>query len=688
MSSQSSSRRVVRKGVQAVTNSDSGSLTSSGSDDELADIDSFAPRKVDVPSSSKSQKSGNLSCEIPSRLDMSSSEEELADLDSWAPRKRRKVTPPPLGNAGGMGKPTTRSTRNNTPMDTQNAKKRSFRLPSPPPAKSYKHSLLNLAKQRAEEAASEKRIAEVEAYVKEAERFETVNDEKALEESERKHMAATLAQDSDDEERMLVAMDRTEALREKETFYFFTGNLEARVKVEFPVDELESCGLTCIEDTAGRERACTSGFLAVVASRKGLPDSLVNWLQSEILVEPSEELCESYVGVLDALAANGHTLTDEAFCLSEVFVGQTFRDAGEHTKEVGCPAFPPNINYALEALASLAPTVSPVRRACALAELIYFNNDDNARSDVGLQLDIERAMDSLLESNDEPDLQTVFQETTRQIMHASFISRHMLSRAIATLPASSLRLHNLRRKLSLHILLEAPSDQPIDPSSPSTGTRLLSKLKTHPQFHITESANYAALHSLFDLLDIAIDAGFSDFSFLSPSQTPQNQGPPQPKPLFTSTTNTTQTQPANKSAATSFNLQIDTLTDQLRRMAGRIRDAGTSHLKRTEAKSALERLAVRLESAVRTRPRPRKGVFESEGGEGVGGRRGMEAFLRRGDKVVDGDAEGGSLKGEEEREGEGSKERGGKRRLGKQHKVSWEDGGGLDDTEGGAEANG
>lgn len=515
MSSQSSSRRVVRKGVQAVTNSDSGSLTSSGSDDELADIDSFAPRKVELPSSSKSQKSGDLPSDNPSRLDMSSGEEELADLDSWAPRKGRKVTPPRMETTGGMGKPATRSTRNNTPMDTQNAKKRSFRLPSPPTTKSYKYSLLNLAKQRAEEAASEKRIAEVEAYVKEAEKFETANDEKALEESERKHMAATLAQDSDDEERMLMAMERTEALRDKETFYFFTGNLEARVKVEFPVDELEEYGLTCIEDTASRERACTSGFLAVVASRRRLPDSVVNWLRSEVLVEPSEELCESYVGILDALAANGHTLTDEAFSLSEVFVGQTFRDAEEHTNPSDSAAFPPNINYALKALASLAPTVSPVRRACALAELIFFNNDDNARSDIELQLNIERAMDSLLESNDEPDLQTVFQETTRQIMHASFISRHMLSRAIATMPASNLRLHNLRRKLSLHILLEAPSDEPIDPSSPCTGTCLLSNLKTHPQFHITESANYPALHSLFDLLDISIDAGFSDFSFLS-----------------------------------------------------------------------------------------------------------------------------------------------------------------------------
>jgi hypothetical protein len=42
MSSQSSSRRIVKNGVQAVTNSDSASMSSSSSDDELVDLVSFA----------------------------------------------------------------------------------------------------------------------------------------------------------------------------------------------------------------------------------------------------------------------------------------------------------------------------------------------------------------------------------------------------------------------------------------------------------------------------------------------------------------------------------------------------------------------------------------------------------------------------------------------------------------------
>ncbi|KAM0712407.1 hypothetical protein Q7P37_011503 [Cladosporium fusiforme] len=636
ISSQSSSRRIVRNGVAAVTNSDSASMSSSSSDDELADFESFVPRK------------------------------------------KQKVTPPRDEKAQVSQKASTaKSTRSSTRLDKQNPiarKKDSWKPPSPPPTTSYKHSLLNIAKRHAQEAASERNIAEAEAEVEKAERSREAEDVRGMEASESKHMAATLAQDSDEEERMLMAIDRTEALRAKETFCFFRGQPGDRMEVEFPFEVLDSHGLTCLRDPANRERACTSGFLAVMASQKGLPDPIITWIQGRIFEETSEELCESYVGILNALVKNGHTLPDLAFSLSEIYVGQTFRDVEEPPKGQGDAPFPPNIKYALKAMAALAPEVSPVHQACALAELVLFNNDDDVRSDIAMQLHIEQAMNGILESNDENSLQTVFQETTRQIMHASTISRHILSRAVATLPATTLRLHSLRRRLALHILLEAPLDETINTSSSSTGARLLTKLKTHPSFHISESTDYVALHSLIDLLDIAIDAGFSTFTFLLAQNQP-TEIKPQPKNLFT-----TAQAPQAKEVA-SFNAQTDALTTQLRLMGSKIRDAGTSHLKRTEAKSALERLVVRLECAVRTRPRPRKGVFD-RGGVGNVSAAAMQAFLKK--NSVEEDADGGGDDDEaggrrvEDRETKSGGEalpdrRGFQRRPGTQHKVTWKD---------------
>lgn len=602
MSSQSSSRRIIKNGVPAVTNSDSASMSSSSSD------------------------------------------EELADLESFAPRKKRRLTPPAPGKVE-VPKPTRSSTR----LGEEKVKKKateSWRPLSPPPTTKYKHSLLSIAKRSAKEAESEQMIAQTEAYMQAAQKLQQEQDDKTLDASMSKSIAASFAQDSDEGERMLMAMDRTDALRGEEKFYFFHGRDKDRIEAEFPVEELDAFGLAFLRDDSSRIRACSSGFLAVVASQKGLPKPLVTWIHSQVFEEDAEDLCESYVAVVDALVKNEHDLPDLAFSLSETHAGKTFRDAEKTGKSHGATAFPRNLEMTLRMMAAIAPRATPIDQACALAELILLNNDENARSDIKLQNLISSTMRVILESSTtEAEHQTVTRETTRQILHASSISRHLLCRAIATLPATSLRQHQLRRKLALHILLEAPPAEEIDLASPTTGARLLLKLKKNPSFHISESTDYTTLHSLADLLDIAIDAGFSDFAFLSAShrQNPHHQQQRQKdEPTLFSRPPT----PPNP-AETSFNAQIDLLASHLRLVCSRIRDAGTSHLKRTEAKAALERLVVRLEFAVRTKGRARKGVFGGERGGGGGDGRlsagGLERFLLRG-----GHGGGGGVGGEEQ----------------------------------------
>jgi hypothetical protein len=553
-------------------------------------------------------------------MSSSSSDEELADLDSFAPRKKRRLTPPAPEKVE-MPKPTRSSTRLGEEKIKKKARE-SWRPLSPPPTTKYKYSLLSMAKRTAQQAESEQKIAQTEAYMQAAQKLQQEQESRARDANMNKTIAASFAQDSDEGERVLMAMDRTDALRGEETFYFFHGECNDKMKVEFPVKELDACGLAFLRDDSSRIRACSSGFLAVVASQKGLPRPLVSWMHSQIFEEEAEDLCESYVAVVNALVKSDHDLPDLAFSLSETHAGQTFRDAAEPGKSSNATAFPQNLDITLRMMAAIAPRATPIDLACALAELILLNNDENARSDIKLQSLIESTMRIILESSTtENEYQTISRETTRQILHASSISRHLLCRAIATLPATSLRQHHIRRKLALHILLDAPPDEEIDPASPSTGVRLLLKLKKHPSFHVSESTDYTTLHSLADLLDIAIDAGFSDFAFLSKVEEVKSEAHPT---LFSHTTT------PQSPAELSFNAQVDSLVAQLRVICSKIRDAGTSHLKRTEAKSALERLVVRLECAVRTKPKPRKGAFE--GGSSSGNRLSagvLEKFLRR-----------------------------------------------------------
>jgi hypothetical protein len=620
MSSQSSSRRIVKNGVQAVTNSDSASMSSS-------------------------------------------SEDELVDIADFAPRKKRRLSPPSAerdssNDMSSHSKPTRSSTR----LSGEQAKKKAkdlWRPLSPSPTTKYKYSLVNMAKQSAKDAASEAKIAQAEADMQEAERLQKRQDQSFSTSIEAKSMMAKeFAQDSEEEERMVMAMERTEVLRGQETFHFFWRELDGRMQLDFPAAELSSCGLKSLQDDSEWRHACMSGFLATVASQRGLPRQLVSWVHNRIFHEPSEELCEAYVGILDALVRGQHDLPDLAFSLSETHPGQTVRDAVDDSNTETGNSVPPNLKYVLMMMAALAPQITPVDQACALAELILLNNDENVRSDVAMQLQIERAMHSILESHTSgEDLEIVFRETTRQILHASSISRHLLSRAIASLPATTLPLHQLRRKLALHILLDGPIDEDIDVTSQSVGVRLLLRLKKHASFHISESTDYKTLHSLIDLLDIAIDVGFSDFAFLSDRS--QTQQKAVPKSLFGHASAT------SSPAEISFNSQIDDIVSHLRFMGSKIRDAGTSHLKRTEAKSALERLIVRLEAAVRTKPRLRQGVFD-RGGPGARNAGALDAYLRRVETESNAPGVNGDNQG-------GANNRAVQSVPGKQHKVTWRD---------------
>lgn len=284
MSSQSSSRRIVKNGVQAVTNSDSASMSSS-------------------------------------------SEDELVDLESFAPRKKRRLSPPVEDSENDISK----STRSSSRLIGDQAKKRvkdSWQPLGPPPKTTYKYSLVNMAKQSAKDAASEAKIAQAEAEMQEAERLEKQRKQAFSTTDETKSMMAKeFAQDSEEEERMVIAMERTEVLRGAETFYFFCGEADERIEVDFPAAELSTCGLGFIQDDSAWQHACTSGFLATVASQKGLPRQVVSWIHSRIFHEPSEDLREAYVATLGALARGAHDLPDLHFSLSETHPGQTVRDA-------------------------------------------------------------------------------------------------------------------------------------------------------------------------------------------------------------------------------------------------------------------------------------------------------------------------------------------------------------------------
>ena len=168
------------------------------------------------------------------------------------------------------------------------------------------------------------------------------------------------------------------------------------------------------------------------------------------------------------------------------------------------------------------------------------------------------------------------------------------------MPAQDVQSHRLRRRLALNLVVQKDCKN-ADIGNDDWFSQILHHLKGEAEFNISEASDYVLLNALIPVLDIAIDSGFGDTGDI-PGLTMLSEPP-------------TMFDKSLGSRDQTFNLQIDALASQLRAISSRIRDGGTTHLRRTEAKGAIERLTARLEYSVRTRPKPKKGVFGGVTGE-------------------------------------------------------------------------
>jgi len=163
----------------------------------------------------------------------------------------------------------------------------------------------------------------------------------------------------------------------------------------------------------------------------------------------------------------------------------------------------------------------------------------------------------------------------------------------------------------------------------------MTHLKTSPHYITNENTDYTVVAARIGILDIAIGPGFSSFAFLVPTPSHGERSQDLAKPNHNSDPSKAYLPSDESDTEPTFNAHIDSLTTALRALASRIRDAGAAHMRRTECKTAIERLVVRLEFAARTKPKPRRGVFGAAsagvgitGAWGAGGH-GLEGVMER-----------------------------------------------------------
>lgn len=582
--SQTSSKRVVKNGVVIITNSDSESQDSDG----LADLDELI----------RSPKRPRLAPPVA---------DEMGDSD--VPKTARK---------------TRQSARSSARHDPPTWK------PISPPKTVYKHSLAEIVKQNKKRAAAEARIAEVETSIKAAnEAKEVAIQQQGGRHSGRKIDGGAITANAGEEEdagRLTEALQRTEALESDDVFHFFAGpdTFQAE-RTKFPIQILDSFWSNLLQDEATRSQACLSGFVAEVAAVHDPPKEVLQWLVNEVIFEPRDELCEAYIEILRSSCARA--VSNLTFLGPRDGARPFFERVLGSERMLTCQRIRAHLPSA--ALRRILEVIYQCdwndkgTNVSSVLELLLLNVDESVQRDAELQSLVHEALGASIDAVPEQNWPAVLADIAKNLIGLGTttssgpgISPLIGCRLVTSAPAYTPRLHELRRHMAMSWFLgsEEHSKVPLNQLS----DLVLSRLKQSPDFTISEDSDYTLLAARIGVLDVAISGGFSDFAFL-PSETqvdavPTSKAKPFAKPH------------ASSAGETAFNAQLDVITSQLRLLSSRIRDAGTSHLRRTEAKGAIERLIVRLDNCVRTRPKPKKSVFGGLSNDTIGF---MERFVKK-----------------------------------------------------------
>ncbi|KAI7377328.1 hypothetical protein KC336_g19581, partial [Hortaea werneckii] len=479
-------------------------------------------------------------------------------------------------------------------------------------------------------------------------------------------VAEGLGVDSDEGARLKKALKRTGVGETEEKFEFFQRDIViSQTHGDFPLESLSDgqSWTKLFKDEATRIQTCVSGFATELAQMGLLGKQTISWFIEQIPIEENEGLREAYVDVVSASSAHPETVDAATLASFRNFYYTATFPNGSNSHQVANAKRQGGLSQNSKTELNDDDIVNPlagIGGVCtALADLALANLDDFVRRDAMLRFAIHDTIKALCDQLDVAGLEAVYQyfktelllrrpvvesdaknkdggEESKQVQsdeksrdesevktNKLCLSLNLQCRLVSSLPTGKSTLRLLRRKLALLLITRSDRGRPLE--SEDWTAVILNRLRKWRVFQITEATDYALLASLVDVLDIAIGPGFSDFAFLNkPSEKAEQQQPPTGRLHFGRNAHTPRTSSPEEHA---FNSQIDTLTQMLQKKSSHIKDGSMSDLQRTEAKAVLGRVIMRLEHAVRTRPKLKRGVFDDgPDAESVGL---MDGFVKR-----------------------------------------------------------
>ncbi|MCJ1278875.1 hypothetical protein MMC21_006696 [Puttea exsequens] len=459
------------------------------------------------------------------------------------------------------------------------------------PPKKYKFSLDSLAKRRKQYEESNVGLAQAKLML------DTYDQEKSRQDGQTKlserggnwniELIDTVMKEHGDEDgvgRLKIAIQRTEALQGTKSWSFFEDcpNETPQDFPDFPIEAVDPRLRPVLGDRSSRQQAFLTGHLEDLASREGLPDELVLWLTDASCAEIRDDLRLSYTTTLSVARNLPSLLTPQR--IDELFARLGAKPEALNVDDIVVPRIAiseildsaprPNLLSILELFRSIAGDLQSGSRAHLLYLLCRLSLDTSVAINVRTARASADAFTVLTSSIPEDDWEIeVLILLTR--IYDNIEDTTLRLQLLQSIPAAQPRLNILRRRLALAFFFQ---DNRLLNKRPSETVDLdiISQQLQESHFTARNVTNWGEIAATIGILNVGINSGDPT----SPRSANQDES--------------------------DFNRQVDNLARSIKGIFTQIKDTGTSHMKKTEAKETLEAFHSRLLYAVRTKPPPKK----------------------------------------------------------------------------------
>ncbi|KAL9624775.1 MAG: hypothetical protein Q9160_001130 [Pyrenula sp. 1 TL-2023] len=425
----------------------------------------------------------------------------------------------------------------------------------------------------------------------------------------------TVTKDGKEEEsvsvaRLMEAVKRTEALNAEKTWSFFHSNPchgSSHYQDDFPratlsADDWEQS----LKARDVRQDAILSGYLNEHLKGQDVASDLVHWMLSAIASEPDDQLREMLAKFLHNTSPATLSKTIGPLEIKRLFslLGASpdsqegLSDSLRPNRSIRDPYPDPDWRYLISlvtTLVGLSQHLSIQARSILAARVCRMALDSILMSDLQVSLTVEDAISRLLDLPIDQSPTADFLVDLHESLYTTIQDPSLQSQLLKHILPTSDCASRFRVRLAHSFLLQA--FPPIDDfANVAIDLDNLTNHLDHPRYDVVyhtkvsrsdskgDNYDYSSLASWATILNIAVDDGVGTYL-------------------------KSDSRPFTKADALAFNAQVDNLADKIKSIATSIRDTGASHMKRTEAKGALDILYFRLIHAVRTKPRPKRVMF-------------------------------------------------------------------------------